>query len=152
VQTMSFLSWVILGLIAGFIGSKVTNGRGEGMLLGIVEHDFGGLADDDQAAVQPLKPVLPSQDCRRLPAGAALGALFLIKCAPKRSRCALVRCDHQPSACKGLKNLEGQRGGLRHIRLLYASTSAENRALSALCSYPIGVPAALFPPSAFCTE
>ena len=41
-QTMSFLSWVILGLIAGFIGSKVTNGRGEGMLLGIVGAFVGG--------------------------------------------------------------------------------------------------------------
>src|SRR4051794_36837465 len=35
-ETMSFLAWVVLGLIAGFIGSKITNGRGEGILLDIL--------------------------------------------------------------------------------------------------------------------
>jgi uncharacterized membrane protein YeaQ/YmgE (transglycosylase-associated protein family) len=29
---MSFLAWIILGLIAGFIGSKIVNHRGEGIL------------------------------------------------------------------------------------------------------------------------
>jgi uncharacterized membrane protein YeaQ/YmgE (transglycosylase-associated protein family) len=33
---MSILAWVILGLIAGFIGSKLINKRGEGLLLDIV--------------------------------------------------------------------------------------------------------------------
>ena len=33
---MSFLAWLILGLIAGFIGSKIVNRRGEGLLLDIV--------------------------------------------------------------------------------------------------------------------
>ncbi len=33
---MSILAWVILGLIAGFIGSKIVNKRGEGLLLDIV--------------------------------------------------------------------------------------------------------------------
>jgi uncharacterized membrane protein YeaQ/YmgE (transglycosylase-associated protein family) len=33
---MSFLAWIILGLIAGFIGSKLVNKRGEGMFLDIV--------------------------------------------------------------------------------------------------------------------
>jgi uncharacterized membrane protein YeaQ/YmgE (transglycosylase-associated protein family) len=33
---MSFLAWIILGLIAGFIGSKLVNKRGEGMVLDIV--------------------------------------------------------------------------------------------------------------------
>ena len=33
---MGIISWVILGLIAGFIGSKVVNRRGEGFLLDIV--------------------------------------------------------------------------------------------------------------------
>lgn len=32
---MSFLAWIILGLIAGFIGSKLVNKRGEGVLLDI---------------------------------------------------------------------------------------------------------------------
>src|SRR5260370_38805816 len=32
-ETMSFLAWMVLGLIAGFIGSKIVNRRGEGILL-----------------------------------------------------------------------------------------------------------------------
>jgi uncharacterized membrane protein YeaQ/YmgE (transglycosylase-associated protein family) len=43
---MSFLAWIILGLIAGFIGSKLVNRRGEGVvldiLLGIVGAFVGG--------------------------------------------------------------------------------------------------------------
>jgi uncharacterized membrane protein YeaQ/YmgE (transglycosylase-associated protein family) len=33
---MSIIAWIILGLIAGFIGSKIVNGSGEGALLDIV--------------------------------------------------------------------------------------------------------------------
>ncbi len=33
---MSILAWIILGLIAGFIGSKIVNKSGQGMLLDIV--------------------------------------------------------------------------------------------------------------------
>ena len=33
---MSWLAWIILGLLAGFIGSKIVNKRGEGLLLDIV--------------------------------------------------------------------------------------------------------------------
>ena len=33
---MSFLAWIILGLIAGFIGSKVVNKSGEGIFLDII--------------------------------------------------------------------------------------------------------------------
>ena len=33
---MSFLSWIVLGLLAGFIGSKIVNKRGEGVFLDIV--------------------------------------------------------------------------------------------------------------------
>lgn len=33
---MSFIAWIVLGLIAGFIGSKIVNKSGEGMLLDIV--------------------------------------------------------------------------------------------------------------------
>jgi len=32
---MGILSWVILGLIAGFIGSKIVNKTGEGLVLDI---------------------------------------------------------------------------------------------------------------------
>ncbi len=43
---MSFVAWIILGLIAGFIGSKIVNNRGEGIagdiLLGIVGAVVGG--------------------------------------------------------------------------------------------------------------
>ena len=43
---MSWLAWIILGLIAGFIGSKLVNKRGEGLildiLLGIVGAIVGG--------------------------------------------------------------------------------------------------------------
>ncbi len=33
---MSIISWIILGLIAGFLGSKVINRSGEGFFLDIV--------------------------------------------------------------------------------------------------------------------
>ena len=33
---MSILAWLILGLIAGFIGSKIVNRTGEGLALDIV--------------------------------------------------------------------------------------------------------------------
>jgi uncharacterized membrane protein YeaQ/YmgE (transglycosylase-associated protein family) len=33
---MSVLAWIILGLIAGFVGSKVVNKRGEGLLLDLI--------------------------------------------------------------------------------------------------------------------
>jgi uncharacterized membrane protein YeaQ/YmgE (transglycosylase-associated protein family) len=43
---MSFFAWLVLGLIAGFIGSKIVNRRGEGMvldiLLGVVGAFVGG--------------------------------------------------------------------------------------------------------------
>ncbi|HTW64794.1 MAG TPA: GlsB/YeaQ/YmgE family stress response membrane protein [Bryobacteraceae bacterium] len=43
---MSFIAWIILGLLAGFIGSKLVNKRGEGLivdiLLGIVGAIVGG--------------------------------------------------------------------------------------------------------------
>ena len=33
---MSFIGWIVLGLIAGFIASKVVNKRGEGVVMDIV--------------------------------------------------------------------------------------------------------------------
>jgi uncharacterized membrane protein YeaQ/YmgE (transglycosylase-associated protein family) len=35
-DTMSILAWIVLGLIAGFIGSKLVNKSGEGVLLDII--------------------------------------------------------------------------------------------------------------------
>ena len=32
---MSFIAWIVLGLLAGFIASKIVNKRGEGPLLDI---------------------------------------------------------------------------------------------------------------------
>jgi uncharacterized membrane protein YeaQ/YmgE (transglycosylase-associated protein family) len=40
---MSFLAWIILGLIAGFIGSKIVNKRGEGLFLDIILGIVGAL-------------------------------------------------------------------------------------------------------------
>ena len=43
---MSVIAWIVLGLIAGFIASKLVNNRGEGLpfdiLLGIVGAVIGG--------------------------------------------------------------------------------------------------------------
>lgn len=43
---MSFLAWIVLGLLAGFIGSKIVNKTGEGIvldiLLGVVGAVVGG--------------------------------------------------------------------------------------------------------------
>ena len=33
---MSIIAWLILGLIAGFVGSKIVNKSGEGVLLDII--------------------------------------------------------------------------------------------------------------------
>jgi len=33
---MSILAWIVLGLIAGFIGSKIVNRTGEGLIMDIV--------------------------------------------------------------------------------------------------------------------
>jgi uncharacterized membrane protein YeaQ/YmgE (transglycosylase-associated protein family) len=33
---MSFIAWIVLGLVAGFIASKIVNKAGEGMLMDIV--------------------------------------------------------------------------------------------------------------------
>jgi uncharacterized membrane protein YeaQ/YmgE (transglycosylase-associated protein family) len=45
-QPMSFLAWIVLGLIAGFIGSKIVNSTGQGLIidiaLGIVGAVVGG--------------------------------------------------------------------------------------------------------------
>ena len=41
--TMSFIAWIILGLIAGFIGSKLVNRRGEGIFLDILLGVVGAL-------------------------------------------------------------------------------------------------------------
>lgn len=43
---MGFIAWIVLGLVAGFIGSKIVNKKGEGffldLILGIVGAVVGG--------------------------------------------------------------------------------------------------------------
>jgi len=41
---MSIISWIILGLIAGFIGSKIVNKEGSGFLLDIALGIVGAIA------------------------------------------------------------------------------------------------------------
>jgi uncharacterized membrane protein YeaQ/YmgE (transglycosylase-associated protein family) len=43
-ESMSFLAWIVLGLIAGFIGSKIVNRRGEGVLLDVLLGVCGAFA------------------------------------------------------------------------------------------------------------
>ena len=40
---MSFLAWIVLGLLAGFIGSKIVNKQGEGEVLDIALGIVGAL-------------------------------------------------------------------------------------------------------------
>ena len=40
---MSILAWIVLGLIAGFLGSKIVNKTGEGLVLDIVLGIVGAL-------------------------------------------------------------------------------------------------------------
>ena len=41
---MSIISWIILGLIAGFIASKIVNKEGKGMMLDIALGIVGAIA------------------------------------------------------------------------------------------------------------
>ena len=40
---MSVLSWILLGLVAGFIGSRIVNSSGQGLLLDIVLGIIGAI-------------------------------------------------------------------------------------------------------------
>ena len=41
---MSIFAWIILGLVAGFIGSKIVNKTGEGLILDIILGIVGAIA------------------------------------------------------------------------------------------------------------
>ena len=41
---MSILAWIVLGLVAGFLGSKIVNKRGEGLFLDLVLGIVGAIA------------------------------------------------------------------------------------------------------------
>lgn len=40
---MSYLAWIVLGLIAGFVGSKIVNKTGEGLILDIILGIIGAI-------------------------------------------------------------------------------------------------------------
>jgi uncharacterized membrane protein YeaQ/YmgE (transglycosylase-associated protein family) len=40
---MGIIAWIVLGLIAGFIGSKIVNKQGEGLIMDIVLGIIGAL-------------------------------------------------------------------------------------------------------------
>ena len=40
---MSFFSWVLLGLAAGFIASKIVNGTGQGVVMDVIIGIIGAL-------------------------------------------------------------------------------------------------------------
>jgi uncharacterized membrane protein YeaQ/YmgE (transglycosylase-associated protein family) len=42
-NVMSIIGWILLGLIAGFLGSKIVNSSGQGMLLDIVLGIIGAI-------------------------------------------------------------------------------------------------------------
>ncbi len=54
---MSILGWLILGLIAGFIGSKIVNKSGEGLILDIVLGIVGAIVGGYLFSVLGASPV-----------------------------------------------------------------------------------------------
>jgi uncharacterized membrane protein YeaQ/YmgE (transglycosylase-associated protein family) len=42
-ECMSILAWIVLGIIAGFIGSKVVNKTGEGLIRDLILGIFGAI-------------------------------------------------------------------------------------------------------------
>lgn len=41
---MSIISWILLGLVSGFLGSKIVNGTGEGLVIDILLGIAGAIA------------------------------------------------------------------------------------------------------------
>ena len=54
---MSIIGWLILGLVAGFIGSKLVNKSGEGLLLDIVLGIVGAVVGGFLASLVGGAPV-----------------------------------------------------------------------------------------------
>ncbi len=58
---MSFVAWIVLGLVSGFIASKIVNNRGEGIardiLLGIIGAVVGGWLFETYGRVARVHPV-----------------------------------------------------------------------------------------------
>lgn len=54
---MGILSWLLLGLVAGFIGSKIVNKSGEGLILDIVLGIVGAFVGGFLASLIGHSPV-----------------------------------------------------------------------------------------------
>ena len=54
---MSIIAWLILGLIAGFIGSKIVNKSGEGLILDIVLGIVGAIVGGYLFSILGAAPV-----------------------------------------------------------------------------------------------
>jgi uncharacterized membrane protein YeaQ/YmgE (transglycosylase-associated protein family) len=54
---MSIIGWLILGLVAGFIASKIVNKRGEGLILDIVLGIIGAVVGGFLFSVFGAAPV-----------------------------------------------------------------------------------------------
>ena len=67
---MSILAWVILGLIAGFLGSKIVNKTGEGVLMDIVLGVIGSSEKRPATAGRPPQSVRTRQTVLPLPVSA----------------------------------------------------------------------------------
>ena len=69
---MSIIGWLVLGLIAGFIASKIVNRKGEGFLLDIVLGIVGALVGGfifnafGAAGVTGFRPYVRAVNCRWL--------------------------------------------------------------------------------------
>ena len=48
---MGFISWIILGLIAGFIGSKIVNKTGSGLIMDVVLGVVGAVVGGELASL-----------------------------------------------------------------------------------------------------
>ena len=62
---MGILAWIVLGLIAGFIGSKIVNRRGEGILLDVLLGIVGAITGEGtllSAAEVKALAMLPTRD------------------------------------------------------------------------------------------
>ena len=59
---MGIISWIVVGLIAGFIGSKIVNKTGEGLIRDIILGIIGAFVADGFSPrwVRPALPVLTS--------------------------------------------------------------------------------------------
>jgi len=53
-RLMSILAWIVLGLAAGFLGSKIVNKRGEGLVLDLVLEESSGPSLEDGCSISSV--------------------------------------------------------------------------------------------------